>query len=52
MEKGKSYSDCMKASYKDTIKAEHVELVRCMIDQFKSIVSDRINEFMKKYQMQ
>lgn len=52
MEKGKTYGDLMKISYKDEMKQEHVELAKYMVDQFKASVTDRIKEFMDNYHMQ
>ncbi|GBE59077.1 tetratricopeptide repeat domain containing protein [Babesia ovata] len=52
METGKTYSDYMRVSFEDDPKPEHTELMRCMMDKFKTSVCERIDAFLKKYQKQ
>ncbi|CDR97006.1 tetratricopeptide repeat domain containing protein, putative [Babesia bigemina] len=52
MEKGKTYSDYMRVSFEDEPKPEHAELMRCMMDKFKTSVCERIDAFLDAYQQQ
>ncbi|AFZ79301.1 hypothetical protein BEWA_021490 [Theileria equi strain WA] len=51
-EVGKTWKDYITVKYKSTIKPEHSELLKDMMEKYKSIVCDKIDEFLSEYQMQ
>ncbi|GIX60769.1 chaperone binding protein, putative [Babesia caballi] len=52
MEKGKTYADCMAVRYKEALKPLHDEMLRGFMDDFKRVVSRKIEEFQGHFQKQ